>query len=423
MRVNIRIKLFMIIIGILLLTALVFASTVSLILDKMLIKEYESALKSNFEDFKCDFSEDLNFSEYLRVKEKGVRGFITLFDNEFNVIESTSPELSHVKILPLEYQDVHIENNSYPNADATIFRFTLGRLDVEALGVIGKVSPQYNVFYEKSLSSISDAMTMSIKAMIITMSLVLIIGIILAYFFARIYTKPILKLNEKAQAISNLDFEHTLQLKNNDEIGDLGDSINEISTKLKHNIGELKESNLQLEEDQRQLKALNKQLEKLSQTDPLTKLANRLKINLSLEDEVYRTDFRGRTFSIMLLDIDNFKLVNDQYGHQVGDCVLIDIAKILKDNSRRMDLVGRWGGEEFIIILTDTHQDGALSMAEKLRGNIEEYDFQDVGKVTASIGVGEYVKGMAIETFISKIDEALYRAKENGRNCVEQIDI
>ncbi|WP_281169383.1 GGDEF domain-containing protein [Sulfurospirillum arcachonense] len=123
-------------------------------------------------------------------------------------------------------------------------------------------------------------------------------------------------------------------------------------------------------------------------------------------------------FSIMMLDIDHFKDVNDTYGHQIGDSVLIEFANILKKHSRKTDIVGRWGGEEFIIICLDTNIQGATNLAENLRASIEEFEFSIINHKTVSIGVSEVKDTDNIKTLIKRVDDYLYKAKESGRNKV-----
>lgn len=163
-----------------------------------------------------------------------------------------------------------------------------------------------------------------------------------------------------------------------------------------------------------------KRVEELSITDRLTGLFNRLKL-----DELFALHLNiarryKREFSIVLLDIDKFKSVNDNYGHQVGDSVLQELAHILKENIRGEDAVGRWGGEEFLILLPSCNNDEALILAEKVRYLIECYSFLTVGQKTASFGVSTYHDGDDEKSMVARADEALYRAKENGRNRVEK---
>lgn len=173
------------------------------------------------------------------------------------------------------------------------------------------------------------------------------------------------------------------------------------------------------DERTRELLDTNKELARLSITDRLTGLFNRLRLDQVLEDRVLHSRRYSSCFSIVLLDIDHFKSVNDKYGHPVGDQVLVDVARLLAEGTREVDVVGRWGGEEFLIICPDTAFDGAMAAAEKLRGLIASHSFDIVGYKSASFGVTTVRPNDTIPTMMARADEALYRCKANGRNCVE----
>ena len=162
-----------------------------------------------------------------------------------------------------------------------------------------------------------------------------------------------------------------------------------------------------------------KQVEKLSITDSLTGLDNRLRLDDVLSDEFSRMTRYALNLSLILCDIDFFKMVNDNYGHLVGDQVLISIAKILRLYCRDVDVIGRWGGEEFLIICRETDIDGAMVVAEKLRSLIADHLFPQVGHKTASFGVTLVMPKESVEDALQRADQALYRAKEAGRNRVE----
>jgi polar amino acid transport system substrate-binding protein len=177
--------------------------------------------------------------------------------------------------------------------------------------------------------------------------------------------------------------------------------------------------NNQLVHINEELERLNLQLEEISQTDQLTGLSNRRHLDKTLLHEVNRSRRYSSTFCIMLIDIDFFKKVNDTYGHPQGDKVLQKVAEILKNNSREIDTVGRWGGEEFLLILTHTDLDTATSVANKLRSKIKAYDFGLEREITASFGVTEFDIGKDTESSIlSRVDANLYEAKETGRDKV-----
>ncbi len=167
------------------------------------------------------------------------------------------------------------------------------------------------------------------------------------------------------------------------------------------------------------LKELEEEIRKLSITDKLTQLYNRLKLDDILEREFSLSSRSKVTFSLIMVDIDHFKLVNDTFGHVVGDIVLLEFAQILKNNIRNTDVVGRWGGEEFLIILPQTEEEGSVLLAEKLRILIENYNFSKAGKITSSFGVASFKDDISVANIVSRADNALYKAKDLGRNKVE----
>lgn len=167
-----------------------------------------------------------------------------------------------------------------------------------------------------------------------------------------------------------------------------------------------------------QLSQAKEVAEKLAVTDRLTGLFNRLKLDQAFTAEYERCRRYGHPLSIVIFDLDHFKSVNDTFGHQVGDTVLIAVADILRQCVRTVDIAGRWGGEEFLVISPDTDVHGAEQLAEKIRAAIEAYDFPTVGHKTASFGVAEFAEGDSIDTLTTRADSALYHAKETGRNRV-----
>lgn len=157
----------------------------------------------------------------------------------------------------------------------------------------------------------------------------------------------------------------------------------------------------------------------MANTDALTGMNNRKFVDSLFRHEAIRASRNNTALSVMLLDIDFFKKINDTYGHQTGDQVLKRVAKALKSSVRAIDTVGRWGGEEFILVCPDTALAPALELAEKVRLQIEQLPFEGGLRVTASIGVTQYQPGERTERAIARADNSLYRAKHNGRNRVE----
>lgn len=154
-------------------------------------------------------------------------------------------------------------------------------------------------------------------------------------------------------------------------------------------------------------------------TDALTGIANRRLFNSFLETEMRRAARHHLPLAVMIMDIDHFKLINDAYGHQVGDNVLVELTRLVSQKIREHDFFARWGGEEFVILSPNCDTDDMLLLAEKLRAAVEMHAFPDISRVTCSFGLTEYFTGDSAENFIGRADAALYRAKERGRNRVE----
>lgn len=184
------------------------------------------------------------------------------------------------------------------------------------------------------------------------------------------------------------------------------------------NISELKETQNRLAEAHAQLALKNRELERVSTTDHLTQVYNRLKIDELMRAEVDRARRYKRAFSIIMIDVDHFKAVNDQHGHQTGDLILKEVVNVLQENTRNADSVGRWGGEEFIILCPETDSASVYLAAEKLRQRVEEFNFSIVKRKTASFGVASLTPEDDQQSLIKRADESLYFAKNNGRNRV-----
>ncbi|MDJ0688864.1 MAG: PleD family two-component system response regulator [Xenococcaceae cyanobacterium MO_188.B32] len=191
----------------------------------------------------------------------------------------------------------------------------------------------------------------------------------------------------------------------------------------------MKELKRQIEKERlltEQLEIANQKLKKIASVDELTQIANRRSFDLYLKREWHRMSREKAYLSLMLCDVDFFKLYNDTYGHQAGDRCLQKVASVLKQNAKRpADLVARYGGEEFVLILSRTTAKGAMEIGERIRQQIKELDISHASShistvVTISIGIASIVPipNFPAEKLIAKADEALYWAKEQGRDRV-----
>lgn len=183
-----------------------------------------------------------------------------------------------------------------------------------------------------------------------------------------------------------------------------------------------------MEELNKELSAKSVQLNKafddlriFAMTDPLTELANRRHITEKIEDEIRVFRRNEKAFFIILGDIDNFKKINDQYGHECGDYILKLLSQFMKSKIRERDILSRWGGEEFLLLITDTDLEGSLVVAEKLRSGIEALEIfykEEKIIVTMTFGVAAFNQKDSMDSTIKRADDALYMGKKKGKNCI-----
>jgi len=170
-----------------------------------------------------------------------------------------------------------------------------------------------------------------------------------------------------------------------------------------------------------ELQKSNRKLEKMSITDSLTKVFNRQKIEMEIQTELDRFNRYSNVFSLIMFDLDFFKEVNDEFGHDIGDKVLIEVTEVVKTEIRSTDLLARWGGEEFIVLCPGINLENVLQQAERIRRQIEHHSFGIIENMTISFGVTEVTGEDTLETILKRADKALYQAKDEGRNRVCRI--
>lgn len=159
----------------------------------------------------------------------------------------------------------------------------------------------------------------------------------------------------------------------------------------------------------------------LAMTDSLTQVDNRRRLEKYIQEEVNRAARHKLPLTVMMFDIDNFKKINDRFGHASGDLVLVKIARLIRDSLRSSDHFGRWGGDEFLCIATNTNEATAVQLAERLRGIIEQAQILDHSQVTCSFGVTRYHRNDTLDTLMRRADLGLFQAKKNGCNQVVTI--
>ncbi len=253
----------------------------------------------------------------------------------------------------------------------------------------------------------------------------LCIILLLSYLAYRITTaavRPIEALSDAARRIAQGQFDLEIpEPSTHDEIGLLIRTFNDMMRKLRGYQTEIETANRVLLERNGELQRANEVLNQLSITDGLTKLHNHRFFQDALTREIKRVNRANEPLSMLLIDLDDFKSLNDRLGHAAGDELLLRIARTMCDVVRESDLLARYGGEEFVVLASNTNLVGAYRLAEKLRTTVAEQsqilgDSMRPTRVTVSIGVAEF-RGNR-HRFFSAADQALYRAKASGKNCV-----
>jgi diguanylate cyclase (GGDEF)-like protein len=253
---------------------------------------------------------------------------------------------------------------------------------------------------------------------------VLVVGaifILLTLRIAQSILRPIKGLALGARRINEGLVGVKIPRGSSDEIGLLIDTFNEMAMKITLSQAELQYKNKMLNSQNDELQEKTEQLEKLSVTDGLTGLFNHRHFWNLMNTEMTRVSLTNGNLALVLVDLDDFKRVNDKFGHSVGDVMLKTVADMLSDTVRDTDIVARYGGEEFAVMLPDTDESGVQNVAEKLRAAVETIRFNvpdtDITlKVTVSIGVSVF-RGNRRE-FFNAADRALYQSKAAGKNCV-----
>ena len=275
-------------------------------------------------------------------------------------------------------------------------------VDVWGVPVVGIRTPMsafgWNIVMEKGRDQVlSEVTALRTTAVLVVGALATLIGLF-AYLLARGIIVPLRRLTEAAGKVANGDLDVRIPVERQDELGTATTVFNDMVDQLRQSRG---------------------RLEELSTMDALTQLANRRHILEILTSHLDRFRRKGTPFSVLLVDADHFKRINDSAGHIAGDQVLSELGAIFKRLLRTVDSVGRYGGEEFLIILEDTRGKAALQTAERIRSAVESASVaakESMLRFTVSIGVAEIQAGDAEDQLIMRADTALYQAKREGRN-------
>lgn len=283
----------------------------------------------------------------------------------------------------------------------------------------------------------ADEVEQKLNALRRTGVLSLLLSVVMALLFGHLLSRSFLKridaLHQRCLELSKADASSPrssgdeldqLTVTFDDMLARQQQSQAELEQRVVQRTAELQAANEQLQNEVAERERMAQLLEETARTDFLTKLINRRAMAQRLQNEVARVERAGGSFAMVLVDIDHFKHINDRFGHDVGDEVLKALSRAFEASVREQDVVSRWGGEEFLILLPNTNQPDAVEQAERLRQLLDS-DTMRINRyphrVTASFGVSEYHPGQSVESMLKQADVALYQAKAQGRNRVQAI--
>lgn len=264
------------------------------------------------------------------------------------------------------------------------------------------------------------------------LGVIVVIFILFGVYYSRKLSEPLEYLAAEVNGMAEGNYRSILSIQANKEVQELSNAINHMTSNILEKTNQLNNFVEQLEQYTEHLNQKNNQLAQISITDELTGLYNRRHLNQEIERMVVLSSSLKQNISLLMLDLDRFKQVNDNYGHATGDVVLKEFAQILRRCSREHDVVGRFGGEEFIIVIPFAKSKQVVEIGERIRQEVENYVF-DAGKhklaITVSMGIVTLVSTKevpirdVVEKLLKTVDYCLYQAKELGRNKVVHMDL
>lgn len=331
-----------------------------------------------------------------------------LFDSSKTILSSITNDSSQFKSI-LD----NLDTNSYNKANTININGKKYILRIINLNNYNKGYLALLADYDFIVKPFKDEIIWLLSIFILTA--ILIIPLIL--YLSRIIIRPINALVIQSDKIKDKDYNVTKIDTNINEISLLSNSFLDMAKSISNHQALLEQK---IYDRTKELHLKNKELRKLSNTDKLTSLYNRARLDSTLNMEFSRAKRFETIFSVIIMDIDFFKSVNDNFGHQTGDSVLKECASIFSSHVRETDTLGRWGGEEFLIICPNTSNSEVTILAEKIRVATQKHKFSDYPKVvTISLGIASFDKSIKrIEDLVANADIALYEAKKTGRNRV-----
>jgi diguanylate cyclase (GGDEF)-like protein len=350
----------------------------------------------------------------LRTDWVEASGHVYLADAAGRVVAAAREEQGVVESFPVEVLTTSDMPRVREFSDSRGHRSVGSTLPLPALGWTLVAHQTVDQAFQPVVSTLGRILLISLA--------VFVLAAVLAGRIAAAIVRPINALYEGARRISQGELDVEMPpTERDDEIGLLTRTFNDMARRLRQSHKETEASQRALREQNEAFQRMNEVLSQLAITDGLTKLHNHRYFQEQLTRELKRIERSGEPLSILILDIDDFKKLNDRFGHTAGDEFLVRFAEILNECIRESDLAARYGGEEFVVVALDTDEGGAVTLAEKIRTAVAESSFilgasMRPLRVTVSIGVSQY-RGSRKGLF-EAADEALYRAKAAGKNCV-----
>ena len=314
-------------------------------------------------------------------------------------------------------QQINLQNNGYG-------RYMDAAINESKIVTFSKVDylPGWTLFVTTKESEIFRDIYQILYNVLVISTILMTVFLIFISQLSNNVTRPIIKLTKEIKEAVSGTLYHFDGVDSKDEIGELSNAFKSSFKKIRSHTEHLEkvvsERTEEISTKNTLLSEQNDKLEELVSKDPLTHLYNRRAFMSLLDKELARAKRHGSTITLAILDIDHFKKVNDTFGHNVGDEVLCRFANELIENMRTEDLICRWGGEEFVILLWEATADGTFSRMDQIREKISQIDFDTVGRITFSTGMVTMKEGEEFKDWLRRADEALYKAKETGRNKI-----
>lgn len=408
-----------------------FNTQTKLLKDNLLLRA-----KSHTDTLSMQLEEELaayNFSKFADIVRNDAAhneavSYIAVMDNSGERIvyapeNSLRPEVHSVR--ELTHGTIDVSEATYDGQAVFILQKTI-HMGTEPWGTLVLYVSQSEL--EEKVAGFSARMQEGIRHSVIdsllSMGAFVLLFLPIAYMMATRISQPIIALTRHAESVAHGDFSPRIPTgpKPQDEVGILEDTFDAMCENLHQSYSRLAEYNTQLEKMVRirttELEEKNAELAKLSVTDRLTQLYNRVKLEEIFAQQIQLSKRYGTPFSILMCDIDFFKNINDTHGHIMGDAILREFSSVLQKEIRESDTIGRWGGEEFLIICPETDAQNALRFAERFRTAIHEHPFPTHKSQSISIGVTTFLPEDTEISMVQRADKALYSAKQEGRNRV-----